>query len=394
MLAWEPGRRLGPGAGDLGLRRGGDVAGRRTGRSVSMSRRATTSSPRAGANPTGRGGRPPMRDFAVSVGRFAVAQAAEILPARQQSGRRDRRRRRRRRRGSGTPTSDRVVAALSDFSGRFGPYPWDTFTLAITPGLDGGIEFPGHVHAGPRHASAARRRTRSPTSGSTASSATTRAAIPWLDEGLASYAEFRHEGAVDSARGRDIPADAEGRAGGADDLLGGPPVELLPRRLRAGRQRRGVTRRRPGRRPRPRRLRAPPATSPCRPTTSPRPTSSKPPSPSCSLTPAPGWRPTPAAERRRARRRPRVRGPWGTTTRTPSRPGRRRSSWRTSVRRGERKATELLDEALDRIAAGNEALNAFVHLDEGIARAAAERGRRPPSPGARTRARSPACRSA
>jgi aspartyl-tRNA(Asn)/glutamyl-tRNA(Gln) amidotransferase subunit A len=42
-----------------------------------------------------------------------------------------------------------------------------------------------------------------------------------------------------------------------------------------------------------------------------------------------------------------------------------------SVRRGERKATELLDEALERIAAGNERLNAFVHLDEGIARAAA-----------------------
>jgi aspartyl-tRNA(Asn)/glutamyl-tRNA(Gln) amidotransferase subunit A len=44
-----------------------------------------------------------------------------------------------------------------------------------------------------------------------------------------------------------------------------------------------------------------------------------------------------------------------------------------SVRRGERKATELLDEALARIAAGNDALNAFVHIDEGIARAAAER---------------------
>ena len=43
-----------------------------------------------------------------------------------------------------------------------------------------------------------------------------------------------------------------------------------------------------------------------------------------------------------------------------------------SVRRGERKATELLDEALERIDAGNEALNAFVHLDEGIARTAAE----------------------
>ena len=43
-----------------------------------------------------------------------------------------------------------------------------------------------------------------------------------------------------------------------------------------------------------------------------------------------------------------------------------------SVRRGERKAAEVLDLALERIAAGNGELNAFVHLDEGIARAAAD----------------------
>ena len=43
-----------------------------------------------------------------------------------------------------------------------------------------------------------------------------------------------------------------------------------------------------------------------------------------------------------------------------------------SVRRGERKAAELLDLALERIAAGNEELNAFVHVDEQLARAAAD----------------------
>ena len=43
-----------------------------------------------------------------------------------------------------------------------------------------------------------------------------------------------------------------------------------------------------------------------------------------------------------------------------------------SVRRGERKATEVLDEYLDRIQAGNERLNAFVHVDADLARAAAE----------------------
>src|SRR5262245_62424080 len=43
-----------------------------------------------------------------------------------------------------------------------------------------------------------------------------------------------------------------------------------------------------------------------------------------------------------------------------------------SVRRGERKAVEVLDEALAAIAEGNEELGAFVHVDEGLARAAAE----------------------
>jgi aspartyl-tRNA(Asn)/glutamyl-tRNA(Gln) amidotransferase subunit A len=44
----------------------------------------------------------------------------------------------------------------------------------------------------------------------------------------------------------------------------------------------------------------------------------------------------------------------------------------TSVRSGERKATEVLDVCLAAVVAGNDELNAFVHLDEGLARAAAE----------------------
>lgn len=43
-----------------------------------------------------------------------------------------------------------------------------------------------------------------------------------------------------------------------------------------------------------------------------------------------------------------------------------------AVRRGERRAVEVLDEALEAIAAGNERLGAFVHVDEAVARAAAE----------------------
>ncbi|HET8617731.1 MAG TPA: amidase family protein, partial [Acidimicrobiales bacterium] len=43
-----------------------------------------------------------------------------------------------------------------------------------------------------------------------------------------------------------------------------------------------------------------------------------------------------------------------------------------AVRGGERTAVEVLDEALAAIAAGNDALAAFVHVDERLARAAAE----------------------
>lgn len=43
-----------------------------------------------------------------------------------------------------------------------------------------------------------------------------------------------------------------------------------------------------------------------------------------------------------------------------------------SVRAGQRKAVEVLDACLTEVATGNDRLNAFVHLDEGLARAAAE----------------------
>jgi aspartyl-tRNA(Asn)/glutamyl-tRNA(Gln) amidotransferase subunit A len=43
-----------------------------------------------------------------------------------------------------------------------------------------------------------------------------------------------------------------------------------------------------------------------------------------------------------------------------------------SVRRGERKAVEVLAGVLDAVAAGNDRLGAFVHVDEGLAQAAAE----------------------
>ena len=110
------------------------------------------------------------------------------------------------------PYLDKVVAVLNDFSRRFGPYPWPTYTLALTPGLSGGIEYPMHVMQGPG------------TLGRTTSHevghmwfyglvATNQGATPWIDEGLATYAEARYEGTLEEAKARVIPPEGAGRAG-------------------------------------------------------------------------------------------------------------------------------------------------------------------------------------
>jgi hypothetical protein len=110
------------------------------------------------------------------------------------------------------PYLDKVVAALNDFSRRFGPYPWPSYTLALTPDLSGGIEYPMHVMQGPG------------TLGRTTSHevahmwfyglvATNQGATPWIDEGLATYAEGRFEGTLESLKAREVPAEGAGRAG-------------------------------------------------------------------------------------------------------------------------------------------------------------------------------------
>ena len=101
---------------------------------------------------------------------------------------------------------------LNDFSKRFGPYPWPSYTLALEPELSGGIEYPMHVMQGPG------------TLGRTTSHeighmwfyglvATNQGATPWIDEGLASYAEARFEGTLDAFKAREIPEGGAGHAG-------------------------------------------------------------------------------------------------------------------------------------------------------------------------------------
>ena len=110
------------------------------------------------------------------------------------------------------PYLDKVVAVLNDFSRRFGPYPWPSYSLALTPELSGGIEYPMHVMQGPG------------TLGRTTSHevghmwfyglvATNQGATPWIDEGLATWAEARYEGTVADVMARPVPAEGQGRAG-------------------------------------------------------------------------------------------------------------------------------------------------------------------------------------
>jgi hypothetical protein len=148
------------------------------------------------------------RDVAVSVGRFRIVEgeAAAPQPVKVVVGVHE---------GLDEDPArylDRVVRSLNDFGTRFGPYPYDSFSLAITPGLSGGIEYPGHVLQGPG------------TLGRTTPHevghqwfyglvGNNQGRDPWLDEGLASWAEARFEGTLQEFAARTIPVEARGAAG-------------------------------------------------------------------------------------------------------------------------------------------------------------------------------------
>lgn len=107
---------------------------------------------------------------------------------------------------------NKVISSIQQFSQRFGAYPWPSYSLTITPTLRGGIEYPMHVLQGPG------------TIGRTTSHEvghmwfyglvhSHQGRDPWLDEGLASYAEATFEGTLGDFRARTIPADGRGRMG-------------------------------------------------------------------------------------------------------------------------------------------------------------------------------------
>ncbi|MCP5028510.1 MAG: M1 family metallopeptidase [Actinomycetia bacterium] len=151
---------------------------------------------------------PAGRDVAASVGRFELAEAIVAAPdpvlvtVGVHAGIGD------------SPTSylDKAAAVLTDFGARFGPYPFPTLTLAITPGLNGGIEFPSHIQQGPGTLG----RVTSHEIGHMwfyALVGNNQGREPVIDEGLATYAESRWESTSGSVAGRSIPSSVAGRAG-------------------------------------------------------------------------------------------------------------------------------------------------------------------------------------
>lgn len=113
-----------------------------------------------------------------------------------------------------SPTTylNQVVAFLNKLVARYGEYPWPTYTLAITPDLKGGIEYPGHVMQG------ARTNTRTLPHEIAhqyfyALVGSNQGRDPWIDEGLASWAEAQVDGTYGAFRSKSIPASGKNHVG-------------------------------------------------------------------------------------------------------------------------------------------------------------------------------------
>ncbi len=147
-------------------------------------------------------------DFAVSVGHFSMASTTVSLPqpvqvtVGVQQGLTDQ------------PSAylTLVTRALEDLARRYGPYLWPSFSMSVTPELNGGIEYPMHVLQGP----GTDRRTTIHEVGHMwfyALVGNDQGRDPWLDEGLASWAEARAGNTLADFVARTIPVEGSGRAG-------------------------------------------------------------------------------------------------------------------------------------------------------------------------------------
>lgn len=148
-----------------------------------------------------------MRDVALSIGRFDTTSSVAMAPQPVQvtvgveRGLKD----------AAATYLEKVVMSIEDYGRRFGAYPWPSFTLAVTPDLGGGIEYPGHVMQGAG--------TLSVTGHEVAHQwfyglvGNDQGRDPWLDEGLATYANARHAGSLDMVKANAVPAAARNMVG-------------------------------------------------------------------------------------------------------------------------------------------------------------------------------------
>jgi hypothetical protein len=148
-----------------------------------------------------------MRDVALSVGHFQTAFAVAMAPqpvqvtVGVQQGVA----------ASAAAYLERTVASLEDFGRRFGAYPWPAFTMAVTPDLGGGIEYPGHVMMGPDTLGVASHEVGHQWFYGLVGNDQGR--DPWLDEGLASWAAARFEGTLAQSVSHSVPAVARNMVG-------------------------------------------------------------------------------------------------------------------------------------------------------------------------------------
>jgi hypothetical protein len=105
-----------------------------------------------------------------------------------------------------------IANALPNDEARFGAFPWPVYTVAMTPGLAGGIEFPLHVMQGPdsQDRSVVHELAHQWFYSLVGND---QARDPWLDESLASYAEFVQVGSLQRHAGDHIASAVRGQAG-------------------------------------------------------------------------------------------------------------------------------------------------------------------------------------
>jgi hypothetical protein len=106
----------------------------------------------------------------------------------------------------------KTARAVDELSARFGDYPYSRLSVGVSPGLRGGIEFPGHIHLGSA-VSAIHLVHEVAHQWFYALVGNDQFDHPWLDEGLATYAEARVDGRLAGQRARFVPAEGRTRVG-------------------------------------------------------------------------------------------------------------------------------------------------------------------------------------